>query len=41
MSGKYQVFKVAKNENAKIYNQNRELIVVVADKINNLYYVKT
>lgn len=31
---------IAKNENAKIYNQYRELIVV-ADKINNLYCIKS
>lgn len=30
---------VAKNESAKIYNESRELIVV-ADKINNLYWLK-
>lgn len=31
---------VARNENAKIYNQSREL-VVVANKLNNLYWIKS
>lgn len=31
---------VARNENAKIYNQSKELIVI-ANKIDNLYYIKS